>query len=65
MGAAFLCGAVGIQQPEIDDNRDAYIQSWIKALQDDEKALVVAAGKAAKAADLILDGDLTEGDSTD
>lgn len=54
MGAAFLCAVTGISKPEVDGNRDAYIASWIKALKDDERALVVAAGKAQKAADYIL-----------
>ena len=63
MGAAFLCAASGIDQPDIDENRDAYIAGWLKRLREDNKAVVVAAGKAAKAADLILAGQMSEGDT--
>lgn len=52
MGAAFLCGEAGIDvnYPQ----HAAYLDSWMKALRDDAKLLVQAAGAAQKAADLIV-----------
>jgi antirestriction protein ArdC len=52
LGAAFLCAETGISQPVIE-NQAAYIRGWLNALQDDPKAIVWAAGKAARAADYI------------
>ena len=55
LGASMVLAVLGIDKPEIDQNRDAYIQAWIKKLKSDPKAIVLASGKAAKAADFILD----------
>jgi antirestriction protein ArdC len=52
-----------LSEAEVDvdyTNSAAYINSWIQALTDDEKALVVAAGAAQKAADLILSASQVE-----
>lgn len=51
--AANLCAETGISAP-ILENQAAYVKGWLAALQDDPKALVWAAGKAARAADFIL-----------
>lgn len=53
MGAAFLCAKTGIDNKSIQENETAYIQSWLKALQNDKKLFVVAAGHAQKAVNLI------------
>lgn len=53
MGAAFLCGHCGIENKTVD-NSVAYIQSWLKRLRSDKKLVVMAAAKAQKAADFIL-----------
>jgi antirestriction protein ArdC len=53
MGAAFLCGHVGIENTTID-NSAAYIASWLKRLRNDSKLVIVAAGQAQKASDYIL-----------
>lgn len=53
MTAAYLCAETGIDPSQLAQNA-AYIKSWQAAILDDPKALVVAAGKAQKAADLIL-----------
>jgi antirestriction protein ArdC len=53
MGAAFLCAKTGIDNTAIRENEASYIQSWLKALQDDRKLVVVAAGHAQKAVNLI------------
>lgn len=52
MGAAFLCAETGIQATF--SNSAAYLASWIRTIKADPKAVVVAAGKAQKAADMIL-----------
>jgi antirestriction protein ArdC len=53
IGSAILCGVAGIEQVTLD-NSAAYIQSWLKALKNDERMIVSAAGQAQKAADYIL-----------
>lgn len=52
MGAAFLCGEIGIERTTVE-NSAAYIQSWLKELQNDEKLVVQAAAAAEKAVDYI------------
>tara|TARA_R110002124_G_scaffold19175_5_gene77230 strand:+ start:158 stop:1072 length:915 start_codon:yes stop_codon:yes gene_type:complete len=51
---AFVGGVTGVTSEVEADQRVAYIQSWLKALRNDTKMVVVAAGQAQKAADLIL-----------
>ena len=53
MGSAFLCGRCGIT-PKVIENQAAYIQGWLKRLQNNRKWLIYAAAKAQKAADFIL-----------
>ena len=64
MGASFLCASCGIA-PQTLDNSAAYIASWLKALKDDRRAVVIAAGQAQKAADFILGAKAAEDDETD
>jgi antirestriction protein ArdC len=52
MGAAMLCGVMGIA-PATLENSAAYLKSWITALCGDSKLLVSAASAAQKAADYI------------
>ena len=52
--SAFLCAMSGIEQKTLE-NSAAYIKSWLKALKDDKKMLVMAAAQGQKAADYILD----------
>ena len=52
MGAAMLCGVTGISPVTLDQSA-AYIAGWLRALKDDRKLLVGAAGKAQRAADFI------------
>jgi antirestriction protein ArdC len=59
-GAAFLCGAAGIENQTVE-NSAAYIQSWLKKLRNNKKWLVTAAAQAQKAADYILNNKLEEG----
>jgi antirestriction protein ArdC len=54
MTAAFLCAITGIHEPTIT-NSAAYIQNWLKALENDKTLVIKAAGQAQKASDYILD----------
>lgn len=55
IGAAFMSAECHIDSPSVDKNTIAYIQSWIKALQNDPNMVIRAASKAQKAVDYILD----------
>jgi antirestriction protein ArdC len=57
MGAAFLCGDHGIQG---ELRHAGYIQSWLKCLKDDSKAIFKAAAMAQKASDYIKELDATK-----
>lgn len=51
MGAAFLCARTGIAGQL---QHASYIQSWLKVLKHDKRAVFVASSAAQKAADFIL-----------
>jgi antirestriction protein ArdC len=53
LGSAFLCGQAGIMERTID-NSAAYLEGWLKQLQQDKTLIVYAAAQAQKAADFIL-----------
>jgi len=53
MGAAFLCGQVGIVERTLN-NSASYVASWLQRLRDDRRLVVQAAAQAQKAADFIL-----------
>lgn len=53
LGAAFLCAHAGISN-ETQENSAAYIQGWLRALNDDKRMIMQAASAAQKAADYIL-----------
>ena len=54
MGAAFLCSTSGIANKTMT-NAAAYIKGWLHQLKDDKRLVTLAAAKAQKAADFILD----------
>ena len=54
IGAAALLQHVGLETTHSFTNSAAYIQSWLKALQNDKWLIVSAAGRAEKAVALIL-----------
>lgn len=56
VGAAMLCSNFGYDCKKTFRNSVAYLQSWVKNLKNDPKAIVVAAGKAAAAVTYILKG---------
>ena len=51
--AAFLCCEAGVNASRLEQSA-AYIASWLRALRDDRRLAVVAAGQAQRAADHIL-----------
>nr|WP_321496288.1 zincin-like metallopeptidase domain-containing protein [uncultured Methanolobus sp.] len=53
IGSAMLCTIAGIEKHTLD-NSAAYIDSWIRALENDHTLIVTAANKAQKASDYIL-----------
>ena len=53
LGSAFLCGYADIVDRTID-NSAAYLEGWLKQLQNDRTLIVSAAAQAQKAADFIL-----------
>ena len=53
MTAAFLCAETGIVQATLD-NSAAYIQSWLRELNNDKSLVILAAGQAQKAVDFIM-----------
>lgn len=52
LGAAFLCADLGLT-PEAGTDHAAYIQSWLKVLKDDKRAIFSAAAHAQRAADIL------------
>ena len=50
LGAAMLVNVCGMDAKKAFNNSVAYLQSWMRALKDDSKAIVWAAGRAEKAA---------------
>jgi len=54
MTAAMLVAKAGLDAEKAFTNSVAYVQSWFKALKNDPKLFVTAAGNAEKAAKWIL-----------
>jgi antirestriction protein ArdC len=59
MGAALLSALAGVATEHTERNTTAYIQSWIAKLEEDNRLIVHAAGKAQRAVDHIV-GEVTE-----
>lgn len=53
-GSALVLGTLGLDKPNLVENQAAYLKHWLSALQSDPQALIWAAGRAEKAANLIL-----------
>lgn len=51
--ASYLCGVAGIENTTLT-NSTAYIQNWMKAINEDNSMIVFAAAQAQKASDFIL-----------
>jgi antirestriction protein ArdC len=54
IGSCAIMNTLGIETHSSFRNTVAYIQSWLKVLRNDNKMIVSAAGKAEKAANMIL-----------
>ena len=54
LGAAFLCGDLGIT-PEPRTDHACYIKNWLTVLKNDKKAVFTAASKASQAANWLRD----------
>ena len=52
LGSAFLCADLQIT-PEVRDDHASYIESWLKVLKDDKRAVFSAASHASKAVDFL------------
>jgi antirestriction protein ArdC len=54
MGSSFLLAEARIDSESLTNNSAAYVASWLKALKNDPKLVVLAAAQAQKAIDHIL-----------
>lgn len=54
LGSAMLCNVAGIECEKAFKNSVAYLQSWLKALKNDNKMIVWASSRAEKASKYIL-----------
>lgn len=54
IGSAACLNRLGIETPDTFQNTAAYIQGWLKALKNDKKLIVSAAGRAEKAVSMIF-----------
>ena len=54
IGSAMICNRLGIEHEKAFKNSAAYIQSWLKALKNDNRMIIWAAKKAEEAARYIL-----------
>lgn len=59
LGAAFLCGCLGLANEPRPDHA-AYVASWLKVLRSDNRAIFTAAAKAQQAADHLHSFQATE-----
>lgn len=51
IGTAFLCALTGISNEKLEENQQAYINGWIRQLENDPKMIVLASARAQKAVD--------------
>lgn len=54
MGSALLCGHLGVEVREIDDQHAKYLNSWVRQLKDKPKSVWTAFSKAQAAVDLVM-----------
>lgn len=59
LGAAFVCGSLGLANEPRPDHA-AYVASWLKVLRSDNRAIFTAAAKAQQAADHLYSFQATE-----
>jgi len=54
IGGCFMASELGLPTGESLANHAAYLQSWLKAMQNDPKYIFKASAQASKAADYLL-----------
>ncbi|MFD0878355.1 zincin-like metallopeptidase domain-containing protein, partial [Massilia pinisoli] len=54
IGSSFLCNFFGINTPVLDENQEAYVKGWLKALKEDVKLIFEAATEAQKAFNFLI-----------
>lgn len=54
LGAAFLCAETGVAGKL--EHHANYVESWLRVLKNDKRAIVTAAAAASKAANFVLEG---------
>lgn len=54
LSSAMVLGILGLDKPDLVENQAAYLASWKAKLVEDPQAIVWAAGRAERAANLIL-----------
>ena len=64
ISSSFLMASLGIPHADEMRNTKAYVQSWLKSLNDDPKAIFKAASLGSRAADFILSFSRTADEST-
>ena len=62
IGSAYLCTHVGIPSGTLE-NTAAYVASWLRVLRDDRRMVLLAAQRAQRAVDYILDTPAAQGGS--
>jgi antirestriction protein ArdC len=55
--AAFICAEVGINNETTETRSASYIKNWMQTIKADKKLFIMAAGRASKAANYILNKD--------
>jgi len=60
MGAAYLCQLAGLDSSETLRNSAAYVQSWLRPLQDNPRWVLQASRQAREAMEFVLTGKLPE-----
>ena len=55
MGASFLLKRLNIDNDKTLRQNSAYIQSWIRALNNDVSLIAIAASRAEKAVQFVMD----------
>jgi len=64
LSSALVLGVLGLDKPDMVENQAAYLSNWARALKDDPQAFIWAAGRAEKAASMILGTDEQEADAS-
>lgn len=54
LSSSLVLGSLGLDKPSVTNNQAAYLKGWMSKIASDPQAFVWAAGKAEKAANMIL-----------